>query len=94
MTTERKEKWTAGPYTARPETPYVAAQVWADWLLIADVFGESRETRKANAQLFAASAEMYQALSDLLAWANISEGSRHYHLAESAKAALAKARGE
>jgi hypothetical protein len=92
MTTQ--PRFTPGPYTTKPETPYVAAQVWADGMLIADVYGESRETRKANAQLFAASAEMYQALSDLLAWANISEGSRDYHLAESAKAALAKARGE
>jgi hypothetical protein len=81
-------------YTAKPETDYVPAQVWEDGRLIADIYGQSRQTRKEDAQLFAASREMYQALIDLLAWANISTESRDYHLAEAARAALAKARGE
>ena len=54
MTTERKEKWTPGPYAAKPETPYVAAQVWSDGLIIADVHGESCEATQASAKLFAA----------------------------------------
>ena len=68
MTTENKEKFTPGPYTTKPETPYVAAQVWADGMLLADVYGESREARKANAQLFSAAPELYQTLQAAQTW--------------------------
>ena len=101
MTTERKEKWTPGTYTTKPETPYVAAQVWADGLLIADVYGESRETRKANAQLFAAAPKMYEALVGFFAQdipcpfpMNDGRLKDWQNWSNQAQAALAQARGE
>jgi hypothetical protein len=62
--------------------------------MIADVYGESQKARKATTELFAAAPDMYEALRDLLAWASISEQSRDRNLADAARMALAKARGE
>jgi hypothetical protein len=88
MTTEHEEKFTPGPWEYRKSGRVsIAFNIWAGAALL----GEA--AREPNARMMAAAPEMYQALSDLLAWANIREGSRDYHLAESAKAALAKARG-
>ena len=88
MTTERKEKWTPGTYT--PETPYVAAQVWSDALIIADVYGESCEARKANAQLFAAAPELFEALVVIESCLSSDDND---HAAQKVRAAISKARG-
>ncbi len=42
------------------------AQVWADGRLLADVFGESRDARKANANLIAAAPTLLAAARDAL----------------------------
>ena len=85
-------------YIAKPETDYVHAQVWEEGRLIADIYGESRQTRKDDAQLFAASREMYQALTNLVALAEayLRYAPSHPDNAklEDARAALVKARGE
>jgi len=54
-------KHTPGPWETKPETDYVPAQVWANGINIADVFGEDRMTRKANARLIAAAPELLEA---------------------------------
>jgi hypothetical protein len=89
MTTERKNDFTPGPWEYQKSSRLMPVfLIWAGAALLGETF------REPNARLIAAAPEMYQALRDLLAWANISEGSRDYHLPESAKAALRKARGE
>jgi hypothetical protein len=90
MTTERKEKWTPGPYAAKPETPYVAAQVWSDGLIIADVYGESCEATQASAKLFAAPPELFEAL---VAIESCLPPDDNDHAAQKVRAAIAKARG-
>lgn len=46
-------KMTPGVWHSKIETDYVPAQVWADGRLLADVYGESREARAANAAAMA-----------------------------------------
>ena len=86
MTYKTGATWTPGPYHTKPENDYVEAQVWADGICIADVFGECRETRKANGTLFAAAPELYEALEAL----HKAHTSENHVLAAKA---LAKARG-
>ena len=64
-------KHTPGPWEAKRETDYVPAQVWAEGRQVAEVYGESREVRAANARLIAAAPELLKALLDLMAefWA-------------------------
>jgi hypothetical protein len=65
------DKHTPGPWEAKRETDYVPAQVWAEGRQIAEVYGESREVRAANARLIAAAPELLNALRDIIAefWA-------------------------
>lgn len=54
---------TPGDWTAKAENDYVPAQVWTDdGRLLCEVFGESREIRKVNANLMAASPKLYRQL--------------------------------
>jgi hypothetical protein len=69
---------TPGPWQVKRETDYAPAQVWADGRQLAEVYGESRDARKANSQLMAAAPELLESLREalpLLYWANI-HGSR------------------
>ena len=56
------DRHTPGPWEAKRETDYVAAQVWADGRQLAEVYGESREARAANARLIAAAPELLNVL--------------------------------
>lgn len=49
------------------------------------------EENVCNAKLIAAAPELLEALQNLLAWANIKEGSPSQHLADAANAAIKKA---
>jgi len=60
-------KHTPGPWEAKPETDYVPAQVWADGQQLAEVYGESRITRRANAQLMATAPQLLNELQNMLA---------------------------
>lgn len=74
-------KHTPGPWTPAKETAHTRAQVFegGDYARqIADVFGESYETRAANARLIAAAPEM---LACLKAWI---EAERDAHFEEQA----------
>jgi hypothetical protein len=66
MSEKMKVPHTPGPWEAKPETNYVPAQVWADGRLLADVFGESRDAREANARLIAAAPTLLAAAKDAL----------------------------
>ena len=66
MSEKMKVPHTPGPWETKPETNYVPAQVWADGRLLADVFGESRDARKANANLIAAAPTLLAAAKDAL----------------------------
>jgi hypothetical protein len=60
-------KHTPGPWEIKTETPYIPAQVWTDdGRLLADVYGETYEARKANAWIMAAAPDMYLALAKLV----------------------------
>ena len=48
------DKHTPGPWEENCETEYVPAQVWAEGRQLAEVYGECREARAANARLIAA----------------------------------------
>ena len=65
------DKHTPGPWDPKRETDYVPAQVWAEGRQVAEVYGESREIRAANARLIAAAPELLNALQDIIAefWA-------------------------
>ena len=60
-------KHTPGPWDAKRETDYVPAQVWAEGRQLAEVYGECREARAANAPLMAAAPELLKALQDIIA---------------------------
>ena len=64
MSEKMKAPHTPGPWETKPETNYMTAQVWADGRLLADVFGESRNARKANANLIAAAPTLLAAAKD------------------------------
>lgn len=66
MAPNSEAKHTPGPWEPKPETNYCPAQVWADGRLLADVFGESRDARKANASLIAAAPSLLAAAKDAL----------------------------
>ena len=66
MSEKMKVPHTPGPWETKPETNYMPAQVWADGRLLADVFGESRDARKANANLIAAAPTLLSAAKDAL----------------------------
>ena len=60
--------WTPGPWHDEPENNYVPAQVWQEGRHLADVYGETTDTRKANARLMAqapAMAELLQVLVNI-----------------------------
>jgi hypothetical protein len=59
MTMKEQKGFTLGQWEAKPETDYVAAQVWCEGRLLCDVFGESRAARKANAALIADAPRLY-----------------------------------
>jgi len=61
------DKHTPGPWEAKRETDYVPAQVWAEGRQLAEVNGECREARAANARLIAAAPELLKALQDTIA---------------------------
>lgn len=93
-------KCSPGLFEIRPETPYLTLQIRdGDHCWIADVYGESKEVRKANAALFIAAKELYVnlvTLVDCLETINaevLPEPINLDHIRE-AKAALKKARGE
>jgi hypothetical protein len=60
------DKHTPGPWEAKRETDYVPAQVWAAGRQLAEVYGESREPRAANARLIAAAPELLKALQNII----------------------------
>jgi hypothetical protein len=57
---------TAGEWYTKPENAYVAAQVWCEGMLLADVYGESRAARKANAEVMAAASDLLAQLEALI----------------------------
>jgi hypothetical protein len=61
------DKHTPGPWEAKCETDYVPAQVWAEGRQLAEVYGECREARAANARLMAAAPELLKALQEIVA---------------------------
>jgi hypothetical protein len=61
------DKHTPGPWEENCETEYVPAQVWAEGRQLAEVYGECREARAANARLMAAVPELLKALQDVIA---------------------------
>ena len=61
------DKHTPGPWEAKRETDYVPAQVWAEGRQLAEVYGECREARAANARLMAAAPELLKALQEIVA---------------------------
>jgi len=66
--------FTPGPWQTKPESPYVPAQVWADGRQLAEVYGEDRATRKANARLMAAAPDLLEQLEALVVqieWAGL-----------------------
>ena len=78
MSEKMKMPRTPGPWETKPETNYMPAQVWADGQLLADVFGESRDARKANANLIAAAPTLLTAAKDaLLLLQSIQEQTEH-----------------
>ena len=89
------EKFTPGPIQKEFNND-------AKWLLtdedgypIADVYGGDMITDEANANLFAAAPDMYEALDNLLeAWDEWGVSLFPDPFADMARAALAKARGE
>lgn len=87
-------KHTKGPWTAFiPKTDVTEASVkGADGITFAEMggFGQDRETNEANARLIAAAPEMLEAL---IAIVNYCEN-RNLPYPASARAAIAKARGE
>lgn len=93
-----KKPFTSGPWQTNPETPYLAAQVRDDvGRILADVYGESRETRKANARLMAAAPDGYALAEHIEAMANEAYLVGHPEweaIVSEAKAFLGKARGE
>lgn len=66
MAPNSEAKHTPGPWEPKPETNYCPAQVWADGRLLADVFGESRDAREANARLIATAPTLLAAAKDAL----------------------------
>ena len=60
------DKHTPGPWEAKLETDCVPVQVWAEGRQLAEVCGESREARAANARLMAAAPELLKALQDII----------------------------
>jgi len=93
--------WTNGPWQlgrcTREDEGFEGSRfvTSADAVLgVAIAFGDDEANQNANANLIAAAPDMYEALRDLLAWANIGEQSRDRNLADAARMALAKARGE
>lgn len=58
---------TPAPWVAKPENNYVSAQVWTTKdCPLAEVYGEDRATRVANAKLMAAAPELLAALEAML----------------------------
>lgn len=92
-----KKPFTPGPWQTNPETPYLAAQVRDDvGRILADVYGESKETRKANACLMAAAPDGYALAEHIEAIANDAYLIGHPKweaIVSEAKAFVRKARG-
>lgn len=55
-------KHTPRPWSTKPETDYVPAQVWAEGRQLAEVYGETRQIRAVNARLMASAPELLEAL--------------------------------
>lgn len=86
---------TKGPWESKPETDYVPAQIWADGRQLAEIYGESRDTRAANARLIASAPDLFAALQAIVAaWDSpLEKRALSYTHLETAKFALAKAKG-
>ncbi len=84
---------TKGEWYTKPETDYVAAQVWCDGMLLADVYGESRATRKANAEVMAAAPELLAQLEALVGQLEASGLVAPALIPPNVRAVIAKARG-
>lgn len=89
---------TPGPWATKPETKYGPAQVRADGQALADVFGEDRATRAANACLIAAAPDLLKALERALTTfiADDQSGDYPWHETEIklAEVAIRKAMGD
>ena len=89
-------KHTLGPWQSKQENNYVPAQVWADGRQLCEVYGESREARKANADLIAAAPALLDTLKTVLdvtfAYHKGDEAGRPWLSA--ARQAIAKAEGK
>lgn len=85
-------KHTPGPWTTKPETDYVPAQIWAEGRQLAEVYGESREIRARNARTMAAAPELLDALEELMMI--LKDVDLPTAVAAYAHAAIAKAKGE
>jgi len=57
---------TPGDWEAKAENAYVCAQVWCDGRILADVYGEDRATRQANAEVMAAGPELLAQLEAII----------------------------
>ena len=91
MSATEKATHTPGPWESKQESAYVPAQVWADGRQLAEVYGEDRATRAANARLIAAAPELLEALEALLI--GHEEGATPSEWFEQARAAIRKAKG-
>ena len=61
------DEHTPGPWEAKLEMDCVPAQVRAEGRQVAEVYGESREGRAANARLISAAPELLKALQQIIA---------------------------
>jgi hypothetical protein len=86
---------TPGPWQAKHENQYVPTQVWSDGRQLAEVYGESRDSRKANAALMAAAPELLAALTNAKNALECSKDQSQLNIAavKGALAAIAKAEG-
>lgn len=85
--------WTPGPWESKKESSYVPAQVWAEGRQLCEVYGESKDTRAANARIMAAAPDLYAALKLMLEAWNVQHEGELDDVAEAvqAKDALRKA---